>query len=95
MTRIASTRSTQRPRSEDANACAAPWKLVVMVAGRVWRATRSTASTASPSAWPGARLKDRVTAGSCPKWFRVSGPTVSSSRATASSGTSRPLAERT
>ncbi len=53
--------------SELWKACAVPWKLPVMVAGRRMAAdARLMASTASPSAAPGARLNDSVTAGNCP-----------------------------
>ena len=38
------------------------------------RAAFCTRSTASPSATPGSRLKESVTAGSWPEWSTVSGP---------------------
>src|SRR5207244_12878637 len=61
-----------------------------MVEGRVSRDARCTASTACPSDVPGRRLKDSVTAGICPWWLTLIGPTPGESRATAESGTSAP-----
>ena len=55
----------------------------------------SIASTASPSAYRGARLKDSVTDGNWPWWLMVSGATFSVKRATALSGTWTPLAPGT
>src|SRR5512143_3665917 len=95
MTRIAISRRIPRPFKEVWNAWAVPWKLVVMEAGRVARATLSTADTASPSAMPGRRLNERVTEGSWPRWFTRSGPTPGVSRATAESGTDNPEEDRT
>ena len=67
-----------------------------MVAGirNSWMAS-STRAAASPSEYPGRRLNDAVTAGSCPKWFTVSGPTVRVKLATSSNGTSCPPDDRT
>ena len=48
MTRMAMIKSTQRPDREAWKAWAAPKKLVVMAAGRVFRAIFCTAATASP-----------------------------------------------
>ena len=77
-------------------AWAVPWKLVVSVAGiRSSRSTLRISFTASPSATPGLRLKEMVTAGSWPRWLTVSGPTVRVSLATAFRGTSLPELERT
>jgi hypothetical protein len=42
---------------------------VVTVDGSVVRAASSIALTASPSAWPGLRLNDRLTEESCPLWL--------------------------
>src|SRR5204862_7831038 len=53
--------------SEAWKACAVPWKLARMLAGRpISRSAASMAVTASPRATPGARLKERVTAGELP-----------------------------
>ena len=57
---------SHRPCMDAWKAWAAPWKLVVMVAGSICRASFCTAATASPRAIPGFRLKEMVTAGSCP-----------------------------
>src|SRR5512141_2015616 len=65
-----------------------------MEAGRVARATLSTADTASPRATPGRRLNERVTEGSWPRWFTRSGPTPGVSRATEASGTDIPVEDR-
>ena len=91
------TSSSPRPCSDDWNACAVPWKLVLIVGGRSVAAPRwSTAATASPSEAPGSRLKEmRDRRGAGPEWLTVSGPTPAVSFATASSGTSVPLSERT
>jgi hypothetical protein len=40
-------------------------------------------------------LNDIVTAGSCPKWLMLSGPTLREIFTIASSGTSEPLLDRT
>src|SRR5512134_2383964 len=95
MTRIAIRRRRPSPFREAWKACAVPWKLVVMDAGRVARATLSTAETASPRANPGRRLNERVTEGSWPRWFTSSGPRPGDSLATADRGTSAPEEERT
>ena len=53
--------------SESWKACALPWKVVVMVAGRLSSvAARLMASVAWPSAVPCARLKLMVMAGNRP-----------------------------
>ncbi|MNC85343.1 hypothetical protein D3C83_09340 [compost metagenome] len=84
------------PASDAWKAWAEPWKLVVSVAGaRNSRIAALIRSIASPSATSGPRLNDTVTAGSCPRWLMVSGPTPWVSRATELSGTSAPLPERT
>ena len=61
--------------SDDWKACAVPWKLPSQRDRR--RAGRACIcwmrSTAWPSAVPGARLKERVTAGNWPWWLTVSG----------------------
>src|SRR5437867_10154460 len=69
MTKIAITRSASSPACAAWNACAVPEKLVETDDGSAVRASRCTSFTASPSATPGRRLKDRVTDGSCPAWF--------------------------
>ena len=51
--------------------------------------------TAWLSETPGARLNDSVTDGIWPRWLIVAGPTDLSKCATADSGTSCPLFERT
>ena len=64
------TSSRPRPCIEAWNACAVPWKLVVIVAGsQVSRRRVSTPSTASPSGTPGLRLNEIVTDGSWPEWL--------------------------
>ncbi len=63
--------------------------------GSVLFAICCTSSVAWPSATPGRRLNDSVTDGSCPEWFTLSAPAVCVMRATALSGTSVPLFERT
>src|SRR2546427_7201595 len=95
MTTMAMARISPRPCSESWNACAAPWKLVAIVDGKVCAAIVCTADTASPSAKPGFKLKEIVTDGSCPVWLTDSGPTDVSARATALSGINRPNEDRT
>src|SRR5712692_4718733 len=92
---MAISSSHPRPRNDDSNAWAVPWKLVVTVGGRAARDSRSTAATASPSDVPGFRLNEIVTAGSWPRWATVRGPVLRARRATVSSGTRAPLEERT
>jgi hypothetical protein len=58
------SRSTPRPCSEDWKAWAVPWKLVLIVDGRVVRARPVMSLTASPMETPGLRLKEMVTEGS-------------------------------
>src|SRR5436309_7468195 len=60
----------------------------------VWRAMRCTWATAVPSDTPDFRSKEMVTAGSCPAWLTVSGPTLEPSVAREASGTRLPLFER-
>src|SRR5439155_553662 len=62
-------------------AWAEPWKLARMLGGRpMSRAARSIAATAWPSATPGARLKDSVTAGNWPWWLTASAARVAGIR---------------
>ena len=52
-----------------------PWKLVVMVEGmRRSRMASSTCCAAWPSAKPGRRLNEIVTAGNWPKWLMLQRP---------------------
>src|SRR3954454_25055974 len=95
MTRTAISSSTLSPWSESWNACAVPWKLVEIDDGSDSVATRCTVVTASPSDTPGLRLNERVTDGSCPTWFNVSGPYPVSTDETVLSGTSDPPGART
>ena len=90
MTKIARASTQPRPVIESWNACAVPWKLPEIVAGRVSAATDWTRATASPSATPGCRLNDKVTEGSWPVWFTDSGPTVPFVLTTVESGTRLP-----
>jgi len=79
--------------SEAWKASAAPWKLLRMPRGRPSSASAARiALTASPSATSGARLKDRVTAGNCPRWLMASIVRRSLMRATDESGTLPPPA---
>jgi len=79
--------------SEDWNACALPWKLPARVSGTpnsfcAW----PTAATASPSAPPGGRLKDRVTAANWFWWLTCNGLVRPvSSRTKVDSGTWPPV----
>ena len=62
--------------SDDWNACALPWKVVITEEGMpISRDASAIASTACPSATPGWRLKVSVTAGNCPWCVTESGPT--------------------
>ena len=88
---MAMIRIRPRPFVEDWNACAVPWKLATTEAGTISRAVRSTADTASPSAYPGFVLNEIVTLGSWPVWFTSIGPTVCWVFVTLESGTSRPV----
>ncbi|MCY1378814.1 hypothetical protein D9M71_573390 [compost metagenome] len=55
------------------NACAAPWNWVCTPIGMPMSfCTCSMISTACPSATPGARLKDIITAGNWPMWVIAS-----------------------
>src|SRR5262249_59059813 len=79
--------------SEDWKACALPGRGPIPDEGRrPARAAWFTASTASPSATPGCRLKLNVTAGNCP-WCAIdSGPTLLESTSTSvESGTAAPV----
>ena len=68
---------------------------MLIVAGSVWRASASTAATASPSETPGFRLNEIVTAGSWPGWVTASGPVFCVIVASDESGTRSPAADRT
>src|SRR4030066_2372822 len=94
MTRMAITGRIPIPWSDAWKAWAVPWKLVVIDAGSVARATLSTAATACPKEMPGWRLKERVTEGSWPRWFTRRGPTPGVIVTTAFKGTRPPEEER-
>ncbi len=83
------------PLVEDWNACAAPWKPVLIAGGSDSRAVFSTAATASPKGTPGFTLKETVTLVICPKWFTDSGPRDLESEAMVESGTSAPVEDFT
>ncbi len=69
-TSSAATIRSGRVFSDDWNACAVPWKVPEIESGMWMEAvTFWIALTASPSATPGARLNDSVTAGNCPWWL--------------------------
>ena len=75
------------PLSDSWNTCAVPWNPVEIVAGRLEsRSIAWIAVTASPSAKPGARLNEIVTAGCWPWWLTSSGPTDGTGMVTADSG---------
>ena len=74
------------PFSDSWNTCAVPWKPVVIVAGRLESRSMLDRVTASPSAKPGARLNEIVTAGCWPWWLTSSGPTDGTGTVTADSG---------
>ncbi|MOA02154.1 hypothetical protein D3C78_1215930 [compost metagenome] len=77
--------------SEARNASAAPWKRLWMPSGRPIAAwTCSMRATASPSATPGARLNDTVTAGNWPMRLTCSAVARSSTRTRLASGTCTP-----
>src|SRR5690349_14191945 len=73
--------------SEPRKACAAPWKLERTLCG-IWmsRSAVSIAFTASPSDFPGARLKEIVVDGNWPRWLMARAPGRSVTFATAESG---------
>src|SRR3977135_263261 len=83
------------PASDDWNTCAAPWKFPINVVGAcISLVAAFTRSIASPSATPGARLKETVAEGNCPRWLMLKGPTPRERVATELRGTSVPLLER-
>src|SRR5881227_3807619 len=65
-----------------------------MLDGSSCRASRSTWADAGPMETPWRRSNEIVTAGSCPEWFTVSGPTVVVRVASDASGISVPVLER-
>ena len=74
--------------SDDWNASAAPWKLVMTPSG--WPISICAcliAVTASPSAAPGARLKEMVADGNCPRCDTCNGAVSSRILAITASGT--------
>ena len=62
---------------------------------RIWSRYFSIFAVASPSAVPGARLNDTVTACSWPTWLIEVGPIERCTVAKLDSGTSAPVDERT
>ena len=80
--------------SEAWKACAAPWKLVMMLSGMPMPASACwMASTAAPSDAPGARLNDTVVAGNWPIWVICSGAVSTRMLATTESGIGAPPVE--
>ena len=70
--------------------------MVITELGRLMSAlTLSIRAVASPSALPGARLKDTVTACNCPTWLIDVGPTVRLTLVKDDSGTKAPVLART
>ena len=67
MTRIVIISNTPSPDSDDSNACAVPWKSVVMLSGRVDAASLCTSANALPSETPGATSNEIVADGNCPE----------------------------
>ena len=69
-------------------ASAAPWKVVIMLAGSpISRSALRIALTASPSEAPGARLNDTVAAGNWPRWLTAIGAVCWMNWAIADNGT--------
>ena len=95
MTTTAAISKRPSPLADFWNSWAVPWNPVVSVAGSSSRAACSTFASPSPSDTPGARSNEIVTAGSCPAWATVSGPTPRSVATSESIGTSAPSADRT
>src|SRR3984957_3844247 len=95
MTRIVIISSTPSPLRLDSNACAVPWKSVVMLSGRVAAASLCTSASALPSETPGATSNEIVADGSCPEWLTCNGPSDRVNFTSVSSGTSAPLDDRT
>src|SRR5207247_8565927 len=79
--------------SEAWKAWAVPWKVALMEVGKaIWRSAARIASTASPREKPGARLKERVTAGNWPWWLTARGTRAGSKEARALRGNGPPVA---
>src|ERR1700693_5885345 len=95
MTRIVLISSTPSPLRLDSNACAVPWKSVVMLSGRVAAAILLTSASALPSETPGATSNEIVADGNCPEWLTCNGPSDRVNFISVSSGTSAPLDDRT
>src|SRR5882757_5786277 len=91
---MASSSRKMRPCWLSLKACAVPENPVLIVDGNACRAAFWTSFAAVPSETPGGRLNERVTEGSCPLWFTLSGPTSLDADATDVSGTRVPLWER-
>ena len=83
------------PPSDDSKACAVPWKLVVMLSGKVAAATLWTSASALPSDTPGATSNEIVAEGNCPEWLTCNGPSERVNLTSVSSGTRSPLDDRT
>jgi len=93
---MATINRTNNPWNDFSNSLTVPWKFALMVAGICKSRTAVfTRSAASPSEKPGLRLNDTVTAGSCPKWFTLSGPKPRETRTSVSNGIKGPCEERT
>ncbi|MNK53154.1 hypothetical protein D3C87_721060 [compost metagenome] len=80
---------------ESWNSCAEPWKAYETPSGSSSSAASRTMRVATSRVTPGAASKDNVTAGSCPTWLTVTGPTPVFWVVTADNGTSLPEDERT
>src|SRR5271157_1169656 len=82
--------------SESLNAWAVPLYDPVIVVGTPALPSASLITlTASPSATPGARLKERVTEGNTPEWFTDRGAVAARKWVKAARGTMPPPAEET
>ena len=70
------------PARDDWNACAFPWKAVVVVAGRACLARLLISFTASPIEVPGLKLNETVTAGTATKLVITTQPPAGSGAGT-------------
>src|SRR5215469_14632333 len=81
--------------SDDWKAWAVPWKEPSRVGGTLREVSSAwILSTAWPRETPGARLKERVTAGNWPSWLTESGSTLGVKWASALSSTWAPVGPR-
>ncbi len=78
-------------RMESWKTLAVPWKVPVMVAGRMDLAAASISLVAWPSEVPGLSAKEIVTEGNWPECGMLCGPALATSFATALSGTISPV----